>query len=195
MYQSQPSETTPLLSQTTIPRQSRFTLRRARFSDLAGAARACSLAFFDEVLFGRLIHPNRHKYPYDFDKYWYRRFVVDYWDWSHIYLVTTETVTEDAGPCKGKATGRERQKEVITGFAHWSRIAPSSRDNYLAGWGLAWWDPRKFSLCFSCLSPLEFPFLSAFQDRPTRTVLRRCKERRTYGDWRIQCPLLVPLIP
>lgn len=137
------SESQPLLSSTTgvglsgggVPS---FTLRGARWSDLRGAARACSLAFWNDVLFGGIIHPYRHKYPSDNDKYWYRRFVVDWWDWSHVYLVTTEKID-------GKG-------DVITGFAHWSRIAPSSKVNRLAGWELAWWDPSKFlPCCTACL--------------------------------------------
>ncbi|KAJ9611638.1 hypothetical protein H2200_004822 [Cladophialophora chaetospira] len=105
-------------------------LRRAGFSDLSNAARTCSLAFDDDVLFGRLIHPYRKSYPRDVDKYWYRRFVVDFWDWSHVFLVTTEPAVDKRGG-------------IVTGFAHWSRIAPGWRENYRAGWGLAWWDPRR----------------------------------------------------
>ncbi|KIV81889.1 hypothetical protein PV11_04039 [Exophiala sideris] len=125
------SESQPLLSTSNtvgLSSTPSFTLRRARWSDLRGAARACSLAFWDDVLFGGLIHPRRNEYPLESDKYWYRRFVVDWWDWSHVYLVTTEKVDG---------------KEVITGFAHWSRIAPSMTVNRRAGWELAWWDPRR----------------------------------------------------
>ncbi|KAJ9644848.1 hypothetical protein H2204_001310 [Knufia peltigerae] len=107
-----------------------FTLRRARFGDLANAARTTTLAFWDEVLFGRLIHPRRNEHPSDFDKYWYRQFIVDWWDWSHVFLVTTEKV-------------EGQQQEVITGLAHWTRMAPAKKDNRVAGWELAWWDPRR----------------------------------------------------
>lgn len=165
------SETTPLLlassDNNTPPKlASRFALRRARFSDLAPAARTCSLAFWDDVLFGRLIHPYRATYPADVDKYWYRRFVVDWWDWSHVFLVTTERVpaseaqgvsgdvTGEARRCHGGSSHHEsgpqptieeeqNEVEIVTGFAHWSRIAPDSRANYQAGWGLACWDPSK----------------------------------------------------
>lgn len=118
------SSSTPLLPKQT------FTLRHARFSDLSRAARTCSLAFDNDVLFGRVIHPHRETYPFDVDKYWYRRFVVDFWDWSHVFLVTTEPDPQ------GK-------KEIVTGFAHWSRIAPGWKENYKAGWGLPWWDLSK----------------------------------------------------
>ena len=118
---------------TSVPSHSQPTskIRRARFSDLSASTRTCSLAFDDDVLFGRLIHPYRKSYPGDVDKYWYRRFVVDYWDWSHVFLVATESATADAG------------SEIVTGFAHWSRIASGTRANFRAGWGLTWWDPSE----------------------------------------------------
>ena len=141
---SSPSETTPLVTSNIYGTSTRpFTLRRARFSDLAPAARACSLAFWDDVLFGRLIHPHRHTYPRDVDKYWYRRFVVDWWDRSHVFVVTTETVPLDGDGGRG---AKPRTGEIVTGLAHWSRIAPSWRENYSAGWGLAWWDLSKCHL-------------------------------------------------
>jgi hypothetical protein len=124
--------TSPVTSPPHHP-QTAFILRPARFRDLPAAARTCSLAFNDDVLFGRLIHPYRKSYPTDVDKYWYRRFAVDFWDWSHTFLVTTEPAGD------GKA------EETVTGFAHWSRIAPSLQENRRAGWGLAWWDPSKCS--------------------------------------------------
>ncbi|EHY58390.1 hypothetical protein HRR83_007244 [Exophiala dermatitidis] len=173
------SEITPLLATTSsdptptsTSSQPAFTLRYARFADLSPAARTCSLAFWDDVLFGRLIHPHRSQYPTDVDKYWYRRFVVDWWDWSHVFLVTTETVpvkgdgdlqrvVDEPGPNR-QATPKIQQKEIITGFAHWSRIAPSWRENYRAGWGLPWWDPRRilkplFSLIFHHILPFVSP--------------------------------------
>jgi GNAT superfamily N-acetyltransferase len=116
------------MATTTSPRS--FTLRSARFSDLASAARACTLAFDDDELFGPIIHPHRKAFPRDMDKYWYRRFIIDFWDPSHVFLVTTEKHDRS-------------KKEVVTGFAHWCRIAPEPRINLAAGWGLAWWDLSK----------------------------------------------------
>lgn len=145
-----PNDTAPLLHKSTA-----FTLRRARFADLAPASRTVSLGFGDDVLFGRLIHPHRSSYPSDVDKYWYRKFIVDYWDWSHVFLITTEhttTITTSLAPSSSAVTSAASNKsvasdrtraEVITGFAHWSRIAPSRKANFEAGWELAWWDPRE----------------------------------------------------
>ncbi|RMZ77721.1 hypothetical protein DV738_g4218, partial [Chaetothyriales sp. CBS 135597] len=75
-------------------------------------------AFWNDVLFGQLIHPHRQQYPEDNDLYWLRRTQVEWWDWSHVFIVASTT-------------------------AHWSRIADSYAENYAAGWGLAWWDPRR----------------------------------------------------
>lgn len=122
--------------------QQAFTIRRAGFTTLPAAARLCSLAFWDDVLFGRLIHPHRTAYPSEFDKYWYRRFVVDWWDPSHVFLVATDTVQESSD--NGKTTSRE----VVTGLAHWSRIARTRQANYEAGWGSRWWDPSKLFTIF-----------------------------------------------
>jgi hypothetical protein len=38
----------------------------------------------------------------------------------------------------------DKTKEIVTGFAHWSRIAPGWRDNQRAGWGLTPLDQSKF---------------------------------------------------
>jgi hypothetical protein len=119
---------------TTTPPPS-FTLRHARFSDLVGAARTCSLAFEEEELFGLVIHPHRKAFPREMDKYFYRRFLINYWDPSHVFLVTTER--DD-----------EQKRETVTGFAQWCRIAPEPRINHAAGWGLARCDPSKPSCHF-----------------------------------------------
>lgn len=129
-----PPQTQPTMSPS--PLQQAFTIRRAGFTDLPAAARLCSLAFWDDVLFGRLIHPHRVAYPFDFDKYWYRRFAVDWWDQSHVFLLATNTVSEVAN---GKTTSRE----VVTGLAHWSRVA-TPQANYDAGWERRWWDPSEY---------------------------------------------------
>lgn len=145
--------------------QRNSTLRRARFGDLAPAARSTSLAFWDDVLFGRIIHPRRNAFPSDFDKYFYRRFVVDWWDWSHVFLVTTETV-------KGEEGNRIVEREVITGLAHWSRISSSRQLNYDAGWELGWWDPSKCKLLiFLRISNAIFRFVQVAYQNGVQVML------------------------
>lgn len=46
------------------------TLRDARFSELPAVARILSLAFWDDQIFGELIHRKRAQYPLDSDLYW-----------------------------------------------------------------------------------------------------------------------------
>jgi hypothetical protein len=60
--------------------------------------------------------------------------MVDWWDWSHVFLVTTEREKDES----------DSQREIVTGLAHWSRIAPSKGENRKAGWELGWWDPSKY---------------------------------------------------
>jgi len=72
-------------------------------------ARTLSLAFWDDVLFRRLVHPHRTQYPHDSDLYWLRRIQVQWWDWSHVFLVTVDG---------DETTGAE----VVMGVAHWNRM-------------------------------------------------------------------------
>jgi GNAT superfamily N-acetyltransferase len=95
------------------PAKNSVNLRRARFTDHRAMARALSLAFWDDVLFGRLIHPHREQYPHDSDLYWLRRIQVNWWDWSHVFLVTTDVDEKTGG-------------EVVTGVAHWSRMGKAN---------------------------------------------------------------------
>ena len=116
--------TTATFSSLTSP----YTIRRAFISEQHSLARVCTAAFWNDVLFGKLIHPHRDQYPSDNDLYWLRRIQAEWWDWSHVFIVAA--AKDQAG------------KDVIMGQAHWSRIADDERENYEAGWGLAWWDPR-----------------------------------------------------
>jgi len=134
MSASAPTPGLALTGTTTTQPPCPIHVRRALFSEQSTIARVCGAAFWDDVLFGKLIHPLREQYPRDSDLYWLRRIQTDWWDWSHVFLVTTSVDTR---------TGRE----VVSGQAHWSRIG-TREQNWMAGWGLRWWDPRKFCLFF-----------------------------------------------
>jgi GNAT superfamily N-acetyltransferase len=101
-------------------------LRRAHFVDQQSMARALSLAFWDDVLFGHLIHPHREQYPHDSDLYWLRRIQVNWWDWSHVFLVTTDV-------------DEKTRSEVVTGVAHWSRMGKTGATS-------GWLDPTNVAL-------------------------------------------------
>ena len=144
---------------TTTPSRLPFSIRHGTFSDLGSIARVSTVAFWNDVLFGKLIHPHCHAYPKDNDVYWLRRNGVYYWDWSHVFLVA---VTREPAPypelavrelpddadhgehqplLNDKGAGRER----VIGTAHWSRMCPDNHalSNYALGYDLAWWDPRR----------------------------------------------------
>lgn len=94
---------------------SQITLRDANYSDLPEAARVMSKAFWNDNLFGDLIHPHREKYPDDPDLYWLRRARVSFWDyrWRGIVAIAKD----DSG------------KDVIAGIAQWERLGKEERNS------------------------------------------------------------------
>ncbi|KAM0294373.1 hypothetical protein HYE67_008035 [Fusarium culmorum] len=92
---------------------SQITLRDANYSDLPEVARVMSKAFWNDNLFGDLIHPHREKYPDDPDLYWLRRARVSFWDcrWRCIVAITKDNIG----------------KEVIAGIAQWERLGEGGK--------------------------------------------------------------------
>lgn len=108
---------------------SEIVLRDARYSELPEIARVMAKAFWEDNLFGQLIHPHRNQYPDDVHLYWLRRARVNFWDRRWRWLVA---VNKDE-------TGRE----VITGIAQWARLGDGGKKlerSYL--------DPREHTLEF-----------------------------------------------
>jgi hypothetical protein len=60
---------------------SEVSIRPARYGDLASIASVMGQAFFDDSLFGEIIHPHRTEYPEDVNLYWLRRAYVDFWNY------------------------------------------------------------------------------------------------------------------
>ncbi|KAF4455586.1 hypothetical protein F53441_2110 [Fusarium austroafricanum] len=110
-----------------------IVLRSAKYSELPEIARLMSKAFWEDNLFGELIHPYREKYPDDFDLYWLRRARVNFWDWRWTWLVA---VSKD-----------EKGKEVIAGIAQWARLGDGGKKLEL--WTL---DPRNLLKPLSSLA-------------------------------------------
>jgi hypothetical protein len=110
---------------------SNVTLRDACYSDLREIAHVKAKAFWDDNLFGQLIHPHRNDHPNDVVLYWLRRLCVDFWDCHRRLFIA---VGEDAN-------GRE----VIVGVAQWVRLGDGGKK--MEYWYL---DPRKSfsSHCF-----------------------------------------------
>lgn len=93
----------------------RMPLRQATFSDHAVIAELCCAAFYDEDLFGRVMHPYREQYPNDPALFWLA-FLRNHWcDWRNKFLVA---VTRDE-----KHLGKER----IVGIAIWQRQGERGR--------------------------------------------------------------------
>lgn len=82
-------------------------LRTARPSDEPELALICTRAFFDEDLFGRVIHPHRLEYPEDVQIFWHERVRED---WSNPCNKVIVAVTND-----------KEQGEKILGMAVWQR--------------------------------------------------------------------------
>ncbi|RGP62948.1 hypothetical protein FSPOR_8932 [Fusarium sporotrichioides] len=89
------------------------TLRNATYSELPDISHVMSKAFWNEKLFGDMIHPHREAYPSDPDLYWLRRLRVDFWDYRSQYIVAIAR--------------NERGKEVIAGVAHWERLGDGGK--------------------------------------------------------------------
>jgi GNAT superfamily N-acetyltransferase len=116
----------PSYTTTTTPKRPNvaFTLRDVKWGELPGMARIMSLAFWNDQLFGEMIHPNREKYPNDSDLYWLRDARVNFWDRHYKYLVAVTPDTEVPG------------KEKVIGMAQWERFGEGAKKL-----DRAWYDP------------------------------------------------------
>jgi len=102
-----------------------MAIRKARRGDLRAMAEVLAAAFFNEELFGELMHPHRHEYPEDFVNFFERRI------WSHWFeYQRTILVSED--PESGK----------VVGVADWERQGNNAQTTT----GLARLDPRQWPL-------------------------------------------------
>ncbi|KAH7030600.1 acyl-CoA N-acyltransferase [Microdochium trichocladiopsis] len=121
-----PASTTATTSTSTPqPAKPAVVYRDARYGELPAVAHVYALAFWDDHIFGHLIHPKRDQFPLDSDLYWLRRARVNYWDYRYKWLVA---VVPDE-----KAAGGEK----VVGVAQWERIGDGGK-----ALECAWWDPR-----------------------------------------------------
>jgi hypothetical protein len=100
-------------------------IRFAQYADLPAIGRVMGQAFFDDSLFGEIIHPHRQRYPEDVNLYWLRRAYADYWNYRWRWLVAV---------VKEPATG----KDVVVGVAAWERLGSGGETMECASY-----DPRK----------------------------------------------------
>lgn len=106
---------------------SQCVLRNARYSELPEIARVMAHAFWDDNLFGDLIHPHRNEYPDDVDLYWLRRARVSFWNHRWQFIVAVDK--DEAG------------HDIIVGIAQWARLGEGGRQP--RGW---YWDFREHCL-------------------------------------------------
>lgn len=106
-------------------------IRPATWSDLTPAAHCAASAFFDEELFGPIMHPHRHTYPGDMYLFFLRRLRREFFDPACLILVSYPSSSRSA----------------ITGVAVWEwrgARAAALREQQsvwgrLAGWVMKWW--------------------------------------------------------
>ncbi|ORY16826.1 acyl-CoA N-acyltransferase [Clohesyomyces aquaticus] len=108
-----------------------MTIRPARFTDHGAMSTVCCAAFFDENLFGHIMHPHRKEYPDDPALYWHA-FVRDSWfDWrTHVFVAVA-------------ADEKNGGKEKVVGVSVWERQGAGGKEMELSQF-----DPRNI------LSPL-----------------------------------------
>lgn len=81
-------------------------VRHATPLDQQAMVAICAAAFFDESLFGPVIHPYRHEYPEDVKIFWHDWIWAEWKNPRNIILVATTT---------------ENEKEKIVGVIVWQR--------------------------------------------------------------------------
>ena len=107
-------------------------IRKAQFSEHNTIATICAAAFFEEDLFGRVMHPHRHQYPTDVTLFWHA-FIRDQWiDWRNRPFVALK---------RDEKTGEEE----VVGIAVWQRQGEGGKRMELSRF-----DPRE-SITLSAL--------------------------------------------
>lgn len=93
----------------------KIAIRDARFKELPAAARIMTRAFWNDQIFGDMIHPLREQYPLDSDLYWLREQRVNFWNPHYKLLVA---VVKDV-----EAPGGEK----VIGIAEWERLGDGAK--------------------------------------------------------------------
>ncbi|KAF2796993.1 acyl-CoA N-acyltransferase [Melanomma pulvis-pyrius CBS 109.77] len=105
-------------------------LRPARYSDITTLATLCSASFFDEDLFGQVMHPRRHEFPDDPALYWHQHIQNLWFDWRNQPFVAVMRDEKDG-------------QEKIVGVAVWQRQGEGGKNMALSNV-----DPRNLALPF-----------------------------------------------
>ncbi|KAF2817341.1 uncharacterized protein BDZ99DRAFT_565105 [Mytilinidion resinicola] len=89
------------------------TIRSARFKEQHAMASVCGKAWFDEDLFGRVMHPHRDQYPGDVNMFWLRKLREKWVDRNNEILVAT--------------VSDESETKNVVGVAVWKREGSGRR--------------------------------------------------------------------
>jgi hypothetical protein len=112
-------------------------IRPALPSDEPAMVRICTRAFFDEDLFGRVIHPHRHTYPEDVAVFWREQLRAEWIEPSNrIMVAVTSPDADAAAPDTLTITG-----EQIVGVAVWQRQGTDAGADRIRA---EWQDPGAF---------------------------------------------------
>jgi hypothetical protein len=100
-------------------------IRFARYSDLPHVSSIFAESFFNEELHAH-IFPHRREFPDDYQRAWYEKVLIRWWDYSRVFVVHYEEVETGVGK--------------ITGAAEWERAG----EGWEKVWGGGRWDLSEF---------------------------------------------------
>ncbi|KAF2198017.1 acyl-CoA N-acyltransferase [Delitschia confertaspora ATCC 74209] len=98
-------------------------IRLAKYTDIPAIAHVCAKSFYDDELFGDMMHPFRAEYPEDYEQFYVRRFRENWYDWSHVIWVAT--------------TCDKEGKVIVAGVAEWELMGRAGKGREyrkLGGW-------------------------------------------------------------
>lgn len=115
-------------------------IRQASYADLLPAAQVAAAAFFEEDLFGPVMHPYRHQYPADVYLCFLRQLRKDFFQPRAVILVTHPASSPN----------------TITGVGVWVRKGPGG-DSLQAGQSWAAWVVEKLIPLYNRIESIFWP--------------------------------------
>lgn len=94
-------------------------LREPSYSELPQIAALLRQAFWDDAIFGDLMHPHRAQYPQDYERWFLQRLRASFWNARSWMLIA---FTEN-----GAGGDIPNEQADIVGFAQWTRVGPGAR--------------------------------------------------------------------
>jgi hypothetical protein len=184
-------------------------IRLARVTDEPAIASLCTAAFWDEDLFGRVIHPRRNEFPDDVKIFWHEWIRADWRDKGKIIIVAVRNEEKQevhSGSTQREADGQDgTQGEKIVGVAVWQRKGNDEEAQRVKN---DWKDPgkqiRNFLVCsvvnihltlFKCMRvfPNDYKYKIDYRymrtNRPQDLMHSCLSYQRTTGRWILPQPI------